>query len=53
MSAPLGDVAQMNAMMSAQNVDSLSQELSSLKKALEKDREGDRDQYKNTLSNAK
>ena len=49
MTTPLGDVAQINAMVTAQQLDSLQQETENLKKALNSK---DRDAEKNTIKAA-
>lgn len=51
MTTPLGDVAHINAMVSAQQLDALAQEKQTLEKAFSK--KEDKDEYKNTLNAAK
>ena len=51
MTTPLGDVAHINAMVSAQQLDALAQQKETLEKAFNK--KEDKDQYKNTLNAAK
>jgi len=51
MNNPLGDVAQINAMVAAQNLESLKQQTMHLRRALDED--DNKDSYKNTLNTAK
>lgn len=51
MTTPLGDVAHINAMVSAQQLDALAQEKETLEKAFNK--KDDKDEYKNALNTAK
>ncbi len=51
MTTPLGDVAHINAMVSAQQLDALAQEKETLRKAL--NNTDDREEYRNALSTAK
>ena len=51
MTTPLGDVAHINAMVTAQQLQALTQQKQTLRKALNNTE--DKDEYKNTLNTAK